>query len=129
MLAIDTNLIVRYLTGDHPEQAAKARDLIDQQPVFVATTVLLETEWVLKSVYGFSSRTSAEGLARFAGLPNVTLEDPPRIAKALAWAISGLDFADALHLSAASHCETFVSFDERFAKAVAKTDAPVVRKP
>jgi predicted nucleic acid-binding protein len=52
MLAIDTNLIVRYLTGDHPEQSPKARALIDSEDVFVCTTVLLETEWVLRSVYG-----------------------------------------------------------------------------
>ena len=45
MLAIDTNLIVRYLTGDHPRQSAKAKALIDGNDVFVCTTVLLEAEW------------------------------------------------------------------------------------
>ena len=48
MDAIDTNVIVRYLTGDHPRQSAKARSLIETRPVHVATTVLLETEWVLR---------------------------------------------------------------------------------
>jgi predicted nucleic acid-binding protein len=42
MLAIDTNLIVRYLTGDHPRQSAKAKALIDGNDVFVCTTVLLD---------------------------------------------------------------------------------------
>src|SRR5271165_3450212 len=55
MLAIDTNLVVRYLVGDDPGQAARARSLIDNNDVFVCTTVLLETEWVLRSVYGFSA--------------------------------------------------------------------------
>ena len=50
MLAIDTNLVVRYLTGDHPKQAAQARALIDANQVFVPTTVLLETERVSRSV-------------------------------------------------------------------------------
>ena len=35
MLAVDTNLIVRYLAGDHPKQSPRARALIDGEPVFV----------------------------------------------------------------------------------------------
>jgi predicted nucleic acid-binding protein len=46
MLAIDTDLIVRYLTGDHPDQSRRARMPIDKESVFVCTTVLLETERV-----------------------------------------------------------------------------------
>jgi predicted nucleic-acid-binding protein len=96
MLAIDTNLIVRYLTGDHPQQAAQAKTLIDGEDVFVCTTVLLETEWVLRSVYGFARARLAEALRGFAGLPRVTLEDAALAAKALGWMGRGLDFADAL---------------------------------
>ena len=129
MLAIDTNLIVRYLADDHPTQAAAARALIDGEAVFVATTVLLETEWVLRSVYGFSSPACAAALSRFAGLPTVTLEDPMRTAAALAGVLEGLDFADALHLSAAEGCEAFVTFDQRLIKATATTRAPTVRAP
>ena len=55
MLAVDTNLIVRYLTGDHPAQSAKARAVIEGEDVFISTTVLLETEWVLRSVYSFDA--------------------------------------------------------------------------
>lgn len=129
MLAIDTNLIVRYLTRDHPTQAAAARALIDGEAVFVATTVLLETEWVLRSVYGFSGETCAAALSGFAGLPTVTLEDPVRTAAALAALLKGLDFADALHLSAAEGCEAFVTFDQRLVKAATKTSALTVRSP
>jgi len=68
MLAIDTNLIVRYLTGDHPRQSAKARALIDGNDVLVCTTVLLEAEWVLRSVYGYAPVPLAKALAAFAGL-------------------------------------------------------------
>lgn len=129
MLAIDTNLIVRYLTGDHPTQATAARALIDGEAVFVATTVLLETEWVLRSVYGFSGAACAAALSRFAGLPTVTLEDPMRTATALAGVLEGLDFADALHLSAAEGCEAFVTFDQRLIKAASHTRTPTVRAP
>src|SRR6187200_833816 len=71
MLAIDTNLIVRYLTGDHPKQSAKAKALIDGNDVFVCTTVLLEAEWVLRSVYHYTPTQVALALAAFSGLPRV----------------------------------------------------------
>jgi predicted nucleic acid-binding protein len=129
MLAIDTNLVVRYLTGDHPEQSATARTVIDGNSVFIATTVLLEAEWVLRSVYGFSNAACADALTRFAGLRNVVLEDPTRAARALAWSAQGLDFADALHLAAAAACEAFVSFDKRFVKAADAINSPTVRMP
>src|ERR1700744_5002825 len=92
MLAIDTNLIVRYLTADHPEQSPKAKALIDSEDVFVCMTVLLETEWVLRSVYGFTSGEVAIALRDFGGLPRVTLEDVTLVAKALDWTIRGMDF-------------------------------------
>ncbi len=117
MLAIDTNIVVRYLAADHLEQSRKAKALIDSKKVFVAVTVLLESEWVLRSVYGFSPNDVAKALAAFAGLPNVTVENANLAAKALDWARRGMDFADALHLAKAQGCEAFVSFDRRFAKA------------
>lgn len=127
MLAIDTNVVVRYLTADHAEQSAKAKRLIDGQDVFVATTVLLECEWVLRSVYGHAREALLDALAAFAGLPHVTLEDPPAVAKALAWTRKGLDFADALHLVAAEGCDGFVSFNSKFAKVANTIGTPRVR--
>ena len=116
MLAIDTNIVVRYLTADHPGQSPKAKALIDGEDVFVCTTVLLETEWVLRSVYGFTGAQVAKALAAFAGLPRVTLEDAALAAKALDWTLKGMDFADALHLAKGQECDGFVSFDRRLVK-------------
>ncbi|HKM69718.1 MAG TPA: PIN domain-containing protein [Stellaceae bacterium] len=45
MLAVDTNVIVRYLTRDDVEQFAKSNALIRGEAVYVCTTVLIETEW------------------------------------------------------------------------------------
>src|SRR5690348_13469031 len=104
MLAIDTNLIVRYLVNDDRAQAEKARKLIDNNEVFVCTTVLLETEWVLRSVYGFSAARCSRALSDFAGLPHVNLEDVIAVAKALDWMSKGVDFADGLHLAKADGC-------------------------
>ena len=117
MRAIDTNVLVRFLTGDDPRQAAKARALVEAGDIFVATTILLEAEWVLRSAYGFAPERIAEALRAFAGLPGVTLEDAPLAAQALDWAEHGLDFADALHLATARGCAEFATFDRRLVKA------------
>jgi predicted nucleic-acid-binding protein len=129
MLAIDTNLVVRYLVDDDPAQAIRAKRLIDNNDVFVCLTVLLETEWVLRSVYGFSVGQCAKALGDFAGLPRVTVEDAPAAAKALAWMDRGVDFADGLHLAKAEGCEAFVSFDREFAAAANALGGIKVRAP
>jgi predicted nucleic-acid-binding protein len=115
--AIDTNVIVRFLIGDDPAQTAKARKLVEDGGIFVSTSVLLETEWVLRSGYGFATAQLVQALRDFAGLPGVTLEDPQLAARALDWADQGLDFADALHLGGAHGCTAFLSFDRKLAKA------------
>ncbi len=125
MRAIDTNVVVRYLTGDQPEQAARARTAIDSGHVFVSTTVLLESDWVLRSVYGFSGEEVATALRAFAGLPSVSVDSPTLIAEALDRAEEGMDFADALHLGAASHCETMLTFDRRFIEMAKDTSIRV----
>ena len=114
MRALDTNVVVRYLTGDHAEQAARARAVVEAGNVFVSTTVLLESEWVLRSVYALSGPEVAAALRAFAGLPEVSVENPGLLAEALDRAEQGMDFADALHLGAAAHCEAMLTFDRRF---------------
>ena len=117
MPAIDTNLVVRYLTGDHPKQSPRARALVDGRAVFVPVTVMLEVEWMLRSAYGYRPAEVARAMRSFAGLPTVTVEDGAIVAAALDLAESGMDFADALHLGKAAHCEGMVSFDRKFVKA------------
>jgi len=103
--------------------------LFDGEDVFVCTTVLLETEWVLRRGYQFSGDQIIAALSAFAGLPRVTLEDPAVAAKALEWMRGGMDFADALHLSKADGCEAFVSFDQRFAAVANALSEVRVRAP
>jgi len=67
MLAIDTNLIVRYLTGDHPKQSPRARELIDGEAVFAASTVILQVEWVLRSRLWIPPGRCGSGAAGFCG--------------------------------------------------------------
>ena len=127
--AIDTNVIVRFLVADDKEQAAAARRAIEDGDIFAPTTVLLESEWVLRSAYGFAPGQIVESLRSFAGLPGVTVEGPALLAQALDWTASGMDFADALHLVAAADCAVFLSFDAKLAKAAAGRSAVVVEAP
>lgn len=126
MRAIDTNVVVRYLTGDDAVQAARARTAVDADDVFVSTTVLLESEWVLRSVYGFGSEDVVAALRAFAGLPTVLVESPVLLAEALERVDHGMDFADALHLGSAGHCSVLLTFDTGFTEAAAGDPVKVV---
>lgn len=114
--AIDTNVVVRFLTSDDPVQAQAARHVIEAGDVFIGTTVILEVEWVLRSGYEFGVRKISLGLRNLAGLPGVTIEEPAEIAQALEWMDAGMDFADALHLTRSVHCNTFLTFDRKLVK-------------
>jgi predicted nucleic-acid-binding protein len=127
--AIDTNVLVRFLVADDKSQAQKARAAIEAGDIFMPMTVLLESEWVLRSGYGFAPVQIAEGLRGFAGLPGITIERPAQLAQALDWMSSGMDFADALHLAAAEDCDVCLSFDRAFAKSAAGRSPIKVQSP
>lgn len=117
MLAVDTNILVRYLViGDDPDQAAKARKLIVEQQTFFPITVLLETEWVLRSKYRLKHEHIMAAILALAGVPSVTLQSRDAVVRALRWASSGTDFADALHLALSGGANAFMTFDRDFAR-------------
>jgi predicted nucleic-acid-binding protein len=124
VIAVDTDVVVRLLTGDDPAQAARAATLFRAEQVLVAKSVLLETEWVLRYSYGLGSTATADALRRLLGLPNVSTEDPSATSLALELFEKGLDFAEALHLASSASADRFVTFDARFAKR-ATTIAPI----
>jgi len=125
VVSVDTNVLVRFLTRDDRAQAARAEALFGSEGMFIATTVLLETEWVLRSVFEFEDGPVMESLGKLAGLPNVHVEDPDRLARALKWRADGIDFADALHIAAAGN--DFRTFDERLAKRARRAGIGSVR--
>jgi predicted nucleic-acid-binding protein len=112
--AVDTNILVRFLTADDPKQARAARRVIEAGDVFIGTTVILETEWVLRAGYGFASIAIADALRGLGGLDGISIEEPAQTAQALDWMTAGMDFADALHLARSSYCSAFVTFDKKF---------------
>lgn len=127
MIALDTNILARFYVDDpsDPEAARQrpiARRVLAESPrLFVPLTVILELEWVLRAFYGFSAQDFVKVVNHLLGLPNVNVEEWPRVADALAWHAEGMDFADALHLQASGHCERFLRFDDqRFARRAKK---------
>jgi predicted nucleic-acid-binding protein len=129
VIAIDTNIVVRFLANDDPDQSQRARHTLLSGDVYVSLTVCLETEWVLRSVYRASREKIARKLTELSGIQGLTVEDPETLATAIEWFRGGMDFADALHLSGARHCSAMLSFDAKFAKVAKGLAAIPVRSP
>jgi predicted nucleic-acid-binding protein len=128
--AIDTNVLVRALVDDTPEQTARARVLLKEHPVYIPVTVALELEWVLRSRYGFPAKRMAETLENLAALENAVLGERTAVLAAAAKLAQGWDFADALHHALSHGCEDFVTLDEALAKRskrIASLDPSVTR--
>jgi predicted nucleic-acid-binding protein len=123
MIAVDTNVLVRLLTGDDAKQAATARSLFAAGPIWIAKTVLLETGWVLRSLYGFEESAVRDAFTKLLGLENVHTEDEPAVAAALALTAHGIELADAMHLSSRPSGAAFVSFDQSFVRRAKRAGA------
>jgi predicted nucleic-acid-binding protein len=123
MIALDTNVLARFYVEDvrcpqASEQRKIALRIMQRSPsLYVAHTVVLEPEWVMRGLYGFDVGPIARAFEHLLGLPNVTVEDRDLVESALERMRQGVDFADALHLAASHHCSEMVTFDSRrFAK-------------
>lgn len=127
MLAIDTNVVVRYVVGDGGEQFGRAVDIIENNEISIALTVVVETEWVLRDAYQYSRLRLLAALEKIFGLPTVMLKDQQIVWKAMTLAASGLDFADALHLAQSQGCQAFVTFDKRLIAKAASIDGVTVQ--
>lgn len=127
MIAVDTNIVVRFITADDLHQWRRAHDLFEHDAIFIPKSVLLETEWVLRSGYGFAPRSILDALRGLLGLSNVAAEDSSAVGLALEWFGSGIDFADALHLASCGPATGLATFDRNFERrARAFENAPAV---
>lgn len=138
MIGLDTNVLARYyLAGPDADAATTrqqlaARRLIEgNQPLYVAKTVLLELEWVMRGAYACAPAQFAGVLDHLLASPLVKVEDRVSVEAALTGQRSGLDFADALHHASYRSCAAIASFDDRrFARRANKLGlAPVVSVP
>lgn len=115
MLAVDTNVLVRYIARDDAAQTARSDRLFDSQRILLLKTVLLETEWVLRYRYGYDRQATVTAFRALAGLPAIQIEDAAVVAQALDSFAAGMDFADALHLASSTGAAQFATFDRGLA--------------
>ena len=124
MLGIDTNVLVRLLVADDALQTRRARALIERaldrdDPVLVSLPVIIETEWVLRSRYGFDKPAILRSLRGLLAARELAFEDEPALEEALyRWNEGTAGFVDCL---IAAHnrrlgCSATATFDAAAAR-------------
>lgn len=119
MIAVETNVLVRYLVDDDPEQSARAAALVDlaierDDRFFISQIVLCEVVWVLTRGYGFSRTEVVGALRALLKARQVVVEGIDAVRRALdAYAGGQADFADYVILECArsAGCARFATFD------------------
>jgi predicted nucleic-acid-binding protein len=116
-IAVDTNVLVRYLTWDDLAQArAAARVVEGGETVAVSTIVLCELVWVLKRAYRLGSAEIADAVQYVIESRNVDV-DRPAAEAGLHMLHRGGDFADGIiqHDADRAKCSRIATFDRAFA--------------
>ena len=106
MIALDTNVLVRYLTRDDAGQAEAARSLVaslsPDSPGFVCREVLVELVWVLDRSHAASRDRIASALLGLLAADAIVVESADDVAAAvMAYADGVSDFSDLMILAAA----------------------------
>lgn len=121
---VDTNVLVRLATGDNPREHHAAVESLGSRAWRVLPTVVLETEWVLRSMYGYSPAQFCDFVEWMDANATIRLNDATLIRTAIAHHRSGMDFADALHVAQANG-EPFLTFDKALRRKAGKAGLPV----
>jgi len=112
---IDTNVLIRHLTGDPPAQAAKAtRYLGRSEELLLSDLILAEVAYVLESFYEAPRVQVAETLRAVVGFPAIRVVDAELLQRAVeVYDVHRLDFADAYLVACAERAGVGViaSFD------------------
>jgi predicted nucleic-acid-binding protein len=117
-VALDTNVLVRYLTWDDEWQSSEAANAIETADALVVPTIVLcELVWVLKRAYRYTGAEIIAILRRLVALRAVELERPAAEA-GIAMLARGGDFADGVIRQEADRakCDRLVTFDQGFAR-------------
>ena len=75
MRAVDTNVLVRLITRDDPQQMIAAEAFV-QRGAWVSHLVLAETMWVLASVYDVEDSDIAIAVEMLLKHQNLAVQDP-----------------------------------------------------
>lgn len=123
MIALDTNVLVRYLVQDDAAQAQVANEVIeslsDHDQGFISREVLIELVWVLERAYRFSRGEIAEALDALLASTELHLEVMDDIGLAIErYRLDGFGFADLMIAAAAKRegATELVTFDRKAAQ-------------
>lgn len=116
-VAVDTNVLGRYLTWDDlPQARAAARVIESGETIAISTVVLCELVWVLRRAYRLSTTEVADSIQEIIGSRNVAA-DRPAAETGLDLLRRGGDFADGIvrHDADQARCRHIATFDRVFA--------------
>ena len=122
MIGLDTNVVVRYMVKDDPDQSTAASALMEEltetDPGYLSLVTVVELYWVLRRAYKVSVSRCAELLEGLLAARELRVDQDAVVRAALTASRDGLDFADAViaELGRAAGCETTVTFDHRAAR-------------
>jgi predicted nucleic acid-binding protein len=112
---VDTNVLVRHLTGGPPDQAARATRLLAQATqLLLPDLIVAEVVYVLESFYEVPRPRVAELVRAIVAFPTIEVADEPVLLRALeVYEVHRLDFADAYLVAEAetSGVNAVASFD------------------
>lgn len=119
MASLDTNVLVRYFTQDDPVQYPLAKRFIDNSVttfgvISVPITVILETEWVLRSRYKFDKTKIIDVFNHLLDTATLEIDESDALMYGLLlYQNAKADFADCLHTAIAFKKDKtpFYSFD------------------
>jgi predicted nucleic-acid-binding protein len=123
MIGLDTNILVRYVTQDHPTQVAAADRLIEglsaQERGFVSLVVVVELIWVLEVSYSFKRTQVEQVLEKLLQSKELALEQAETLWQALRRSrASGADITDCLieRRAHSAECDYTITFDRKAAR-------------
>jgi predicted nucleic-acid-binding protein len=120
MIGLDTNVLVRYLAQDDEEQLKQVLALVLKKGAafFVPDLVLVETDWVLSSLYQWTPDEIAEAFGRLLTVHNLIFQDEGRIRGALRAVRLGADLSDELIVDRCQEagCRSVATFDKEMIK-------------
>jgi predicted nucleic-acid-binding protein len=114
-IIVDTNVILRLVTGDTPEQYELSRQILEKsESIFIPVLVVAEMIWVLKRIYKNSRNELVSVVELILSMEKVVI-DRPAVAAGIAMLKAGGDFADGVIAFDGARLGggTFVSFDKK----------------
>jgi predicted nucleic-acid-binding protein len=112
---LDTNVLIRHLTGDPPARARRARAfLATADELLVPDLIVAEVVYVLESFYEVARERVAQLVRAVIGFPAVVVDDAPLLLRALeVYELDRIDFGEAYLVASAeaSGVGTIASFD------------------